>query len=60
MKADPKSWMELFIYEMGNPTNAFSVYSVQKSKTRGRSTSAFPHTPRRMPFFSQTAPNTSK
>ena len=30
LKTDPKSWMELFIYEMGNPTNAFSVYSVQK------------------------------
>jgi hypothetical protein len=30
MKTDPKSWMELYIYEMGNPTNAFSVYSVQK------------------------------
>ena len=31
-KADPKSWLELFIYEMGDPTNAFSVYSVQKRK----------------------------
>ncbi len=31
-KADPKSWIELFIYEMGDPTNAFSVYSVQKRK----------------------------
>jgi hypothetical protein len=30
MKTDPKRWIELFIYEMGNPTNAFSVYSVQK------------------------------
>ncbi len=30
LKTDPKSWIELFIYEMGNPTNAFSVYSVQK------------------------------
>ncbi len=30
LKTDPKSWMELYIYEMGNPTNAFSVYSVQK------------------------------
>ncbi len=32
MKADSKSWIELYIYEMGNPTNAFSVYSVQKRK----------------------------
>ena len=31
-KADPKSWIELFIYEMGDPANAFSVYSVQKRK----------------------------
>ncbi len=31
-KADPKSWLELFIYEMGDPTNAFSVYSTQKRK----------------------------
>ena len=31
-KADPKSWLELFIYEMRDPTNAFSVYSVQKRK----------------------------
>jgi len=30
LKTDPKSWMELHIYEMGNQTNAFSVYSVQK------------------------------
>ncbi len=30
MKTDPKRWLELFTYEMGNPTNAFSVYSVQK------------------------------
>ncbi|MGA3117966.1 MAG: DUF6599 family protein [Syntrophobacteraceae bacterium] len=29
---DPKSWLELFIYQMGDPTNAFSVYSVQKRK----------------------------
>ena len=31
-KADPKSWLELFIYEMGDPTKAFSVYSSQKRK----------------------------
>jgi hypothetical protein len=31
-KEDPKSWLELFIYEMGDPTNAFSVYSSQKRK----------------------------
>jgi len=31
-KADPKNWLELFIYEMGDPTNAFSVYSSQKRK----------------------------
>lgn len=31
-KANPKSWLELFIYDMGDPTNAFSVYSVQKRK----------------------------
>jgi hypothetical protein len=31
-KADPKSWLELYIYDMGDPTNAFSVYSVQKRK----------------------------
>jgi len=31
-KADPKSWLELFTYEMGDPTNAFSVYSIQKRK----------------------------
>ena len=29
-KSDPKSWLELFVYDMGNATNAFSVYSVQK------------------------------
>jgi hypothetical protein len=31
-KADPKSWLELYIYEMGKPENAFSVYSLQKRK----------------------------
>ena len=31
-KADPKSWLELSVYEMGNPANAFSVYSMQKRK----------------------------
>jgi hypothetical protein len=31
-KTDPKSWLELFIYEMGDPNNAFSVYSTQKRK----------------------------
>jgi hypothetical protein len=31
-KTDPKSWLELFIYEMGDSTNAFSVYSLQKRK----------------------------
>jgi hypothetical protein len=31
-KDNPKSWLELSIYEMGNPTNAFSVYSMQKRK----------------------------
>jgi hypothetical protein len=31
-KADPKRWLELFIYEMADPTKAFSVYSVQKRK----------------------------
>ncbi len=31
-KADPKSWLELFIYEMADPTKAFSVYSIQKRK----------------------------
>ncbi len=31
-KADPKSWLELFIYRMGDPAEAFSVYSVQKRK----------------------------
>lgn len=30
MKTNPKRWIELFIYDMGNQTNAFSVYSVQK------------------------------
>lgn len=27
---DPNLWMELYIYDMGNIKNAFSVYSVQK------------------------------
>ena len=31
-KADPQNWLELFVYDMGNPTNAFSVYSSQKRK----------------------------
>ena len=31
-KADPKSWLELFRYEMADPTRAFSVYSIQKRK----------------------------
>ncbi len=31
-KADPKNWVELYIYEMKDPTKAFSVYSVQKRK----------------------------
>jgi hypothetical protein len=31
-KADPKTWIELFRYEMGDQTNAFSVYSIQKRK----------------------------
>src|SRR5208283_2790045 len=31
-KADQKNWLELFIYEMGDPTKAFSVYSSQKRK----------------------------
>jgi hypothetical protein len=30
LKTEPKSWLELSIYEMGNPTNAFSVFSVQR------------------------------
>lgn len=29
-RADPKIWLELFVYDMGDPRNAFSVYSVQK------------------------------
>ncbi len=28
--SDPKSWLELFVYDMDGPANAFSVYSVQK------------------------------
>jgi hypothetical protein len=28
--SDPNLWMELYIYDMGNIKNAFSVYSVQK------------------------------
>lgn len=31
-KADPKSWLELFVYDMGDANNAFSVYSMQKRK----------------------------
>ena len=31
-KSDPKNWLELFVYEMGEPANAFSVYSLQKRK----------------------------
>ncbi|MHC1726417.1 MAG: DUF6599 family protein [Syntrophobacteraceae bacterium] len=29
-KSEPKSWLELYVYEMGEPGNAFSVYSMQK------------------------------
>ncbi|SPF32370.1 conserved hypothetical protein [Syntrophobacter sp. SbD1] len=29
-KGNPGDWLELYIYDVGNPTNAFSVYSVQK------------------------------
>ena len=28
--ADPGSWMEIFVYDMGSPANAFSVWSSQK------------------------------
>ncbi len=31
-KSDPNNWLELFAYDMGNPTNAFSVYSLQRRK----------------------------
>jgi len=31
-KSDPKSWLELFVYDMGEANNAFSVYSLQKRK----------------------------
>ncbi|MFZ2448656.1 MAG: DUF6599 family protein [Syntrophobacteraceae bacterium] len=27
---DPKNWLELFVYDMGEARNAFSVYSLQK------------------------------
>jgi hypothetical protein len=29
-KSDPNLWMELYVYDMGNMKNAFSVYSVQR------------------------------
>jgi hypothetical protein len=29
-RSDPKSWLELFIYDMGEANNAFSVFSLQK------------------------------
>lgn len=32
---DPNSWFELFIYEMGNARNAFSVFSLQKRRDAG-------------------------
>jgi len=35
-KSDPKSWLELYVYDMGETANAFSVYTVQKRK-EGRS-----------------------
>jgi hypothetical protein len=28
----PESWMELFVYDMGKPASAFSVYSAQKRR----------------------------
>ncbi len=28
--ADPASWMEVFVYDMGDPRNAFSVFSSQR------------------------------
>lgn len=31
-KADPKSWIEVSEYQMRNPADAFSVYSLQKRK----------------------------
>ncbi len=31
-KADPHKWLELFVYDMRDPINAFSVYSSQKRK----------------------------
>jgi hypothetical protein len=35
-KADPKNWIELFIYEMRDSSGAFSVFSVQKRKESKR------------------------
>jgi len=31
-RKDPKNWLELFIFEMSDPTSAFSVYSTQRRK----------------------------
>ena len=31
-KSDPKVWLELFVYDMSDSKNAFSVYSLQKRK----------------------------
>jgi len=31
-KSDPKVWLELFVYDMSDAKNAFSVYSLQKRK----------------------------
>ena len=31
-KSDAKSWIELSVYQMGDPADAFSVYSLQKRK----------------------------
>lgn len=36
-KSDQGSWLEVFVYDMGNLKNAFSVYSVQKRKDSRKS-----------------------
>jgi hypothetical protein len=36
-EGDPSRWLEVFVYDMGEPLNAYSVYSTQRRKDASRS-----------------------
>lgn len=51
-EGDPKSWFELYVYEMGDDKDAFSVYSLQKRKDGQKAgLGAFAYTTENALFF---------